>query len=243
MKTVFNRNNFISSFVTKRDKSLLTDDFLKYDTELNQRINGKSMLVIGGAGTIGSAYIKAILKFRIAKLVVVDINVNSLIELERELRSSPEYHFPEYFITYTFNFGDRVFEDIFLYQGPFEIVANFAGLKHVANEKDILSIEAIIENNVLRTHKLLGLLLESPPKHFFCVSPDKPANPVNISEAIQKLTEEMIMAYSDLLPVKTARVANVAFSNGSLLSGFLERLKKMQPWSCPRGIRRFFVSP
>src|SRR5664279_5080358 len=107
MTTFFKLNNFISSFVTKRDKSLFTDDFLKYDAELNQKINGKSVLVIGGAGTIGSAYIKVLLKFRIEKLVVVDINVNSLIELERELRSSPEYHFQEHFVAYTFNFGDR----------------------------------------------------------------------------------------------------------------------------------------
>src|SRR5450759_4623235 len=130
MTMFFNLNNFISRFATRRDKSLLADDFLKYDTELNQRINGKSVLVIGGAGTIGSAYIKALLKFRIEKLVVVDINVNSLTELERELRSSPEYHFPEHFVPYTFNFGDRVFEDIFLYQGPFDIVAHFACLKN-----------------------------------------------------------------------------------------------------------------
>jgi len=106
-----------------------------------------------------------------------------------------------------------------------------------------LSIETLIENNVFRTHKLLSLLVESPPKQFFCVSPNQPANPVNISGAIGKLTEEMIMAYSVLLPVKTAWVADVAFSNGSLLFGFLERLKKMQSWSCPMGIRWFFVSP
>jgi len=239
----FNLNNFISTFVTKRTKSLLADDFLKYNAELNSRINGKSVLVIGGAGTIGSSYIKAILQFNIRKLVVVDINENGLTELVRDLRSSTEYTIPADFITYPVNFGDQVFEKIFRHHGPFEIVANFAAHKHVRSEKDIYSIEAMIENNVLRARKLLDLLLEFPPEHFFCVSTDKAANPVNIMGASKKLMEELIMAYSDKLPIKTARFANVAFSNGSLPLGFLERLNKLQPLSCPLGIRRFFVSP
>jgi len=221
----------------------LTEDFAKHTTELNKRINGKKVLLIGGAGTVGSSYIKAILKFNIAKLVVVDINENGLTELVRDLRSSTEYNIPADFITYPVNFGDRVFEKIFEQHGPFEIVANFAAHKHVRSEKDIFSIEAMIENNILRARKLLELLLQFPPEHFFCVSTDKAANPVNIMGASKKLMEEMIMAYSDKLPIKTARFANVAFSNGSLPLGFLERLNKQQPWSCPRGIRRFFVSP
>lgn len=243
MQTNFNLDNFISTYVTKRPQSLLTEDFKKYNTELNRRINGKKVLVIGGAGTIGSSYIKAILKFKIAKLVVVDINENGLTELVRDLRSSTEYNIPEDFITYPVNFGDRVFEKIFHQHGPFEIVANFAAHKHVRSEKDIFSIEAMIENNVLRARKLLDILLQFPPEHFFCVSTDKAANPVNVMGASKKLMEELIMAYSDRLPIKTARFANVAFSNGSLPLGFLERLNKQQPWSCPRGIRRFFVSP
>ena len=221
----------------------MTEDFAKHTTELNKRINGKKVLLIGGAGTVGSSYIKAILKFNIAKLVVVDINENGLTELVRDLRSSTEYNIPADFITYPVNFGDRVFEKIFEQHGPFEIVANFAAHKHVRSEKDIFSIEAMIENNILRARKLLELLLQFPPEHFFCVSTDKAANPVNIMGASKKLMEEMIMAYSDKLPIKTARFANVAFSNGSLPLGFLERLNKQQPWSCPRGIRRFFVSP
>ena len=243
MQTNFNLDNFISSFVIKRPQSLLSEDFLKYNAELNRRINNKSVLVIGGAGTIGSSYIKAILKFNIAKLVVVDINENGLTELVRDLRSSTEYNIPEIFITYPVNFGDRIFEKIFQQHGPFEIVANFAAHKHVRSEKDIYSIEAMIENNVLRARKLLDILLQFPPEHFFCVSTDKAANPVNIMGASKKLMEELIMAYADKLPIKTARFANVAFSNGSLPLGFLERLNKQQPWSCPRGIRRFFVSP
>ena len=236
-------DHFIKTVVTKREISLLKDDFNKYHVELENRINHKNVLVIGGAGTIGSSYIKAILKFRIAKLVVVDINENGLTELVRDLRSSEGYHIPAEFITYPVNFGDAVFEKLFRHHGPFQIVANFAAHKHVRSEKDIYSIEAMIENNVLRARKLLDLLLQFPPEHFFCVSTDKAANPVNIMGASKKLMEELIMAYSDKLPIKTARFANVAFSNGSLPLGFLERMQKKQPWSCPRGIRRFFVSP
>jgi FlaA1/EpsC-like NDP-sugar epimerase len=140
------------------------------------------------------------------------------------------------------DFGDRVFEKMFRSLAPFDIVANFAAHKHVRSEKDIYSIEAMIENNVLRARRLLDLLLEFPPEHFFCVSTDKAANPVNIMGASKKLMEELIMAYSGKLPVTTARFANVAFSNGSLPQGFLERMNRRQPWSCPMGIRRFFVS-
>jgi FlaA1/EpsC-like NDP-sugar epimerase len=239
----FNLDHFISNYVTRREKSLLLEDFSKYNSALTSRITNKRVLVIGGAGTIGSSYIKAILNFLIAKLVVVDINENGLTELVRDLRSSTDYNIPDDFITYPVNFGDSVFEKIFKEHGPFEIVANFAAHKHVRSEKDIFSIEAMIENNVLRARKLLDLLLEFPPEHFFCVSTDKAANPVNIMGASKKLMEELIMAYSDRLPIKTARFANVAFSNGSLPLGFLERLNKLQPWSCPLGIRRFFVSP
>jgi len=243
MQYNFSTDSFIQNHVTLRQESLLKPDLEKYFASLSNRIQNKSVLVIGGAGTIGSYYIKAISKFNIRKLVVVDINENGLTELVRDLRSSTEYNIPNDFITYPVNFGDRVFEKIFRHHGPFEIVANFAAHKHVRSEKDIFSIEAMIENNVLRTQKLLDLLLEFPPEHFFCVSTDKAANPVNIMGASKKLMEELIMAYSDKLPIKTARFANVAFSNGSLPLGFLERLSKHQPLSCPLGIRRFFVSP
>ena len=243
MQLQFNLDHFIKTFVTKRSESLLGPDLNKFKIELNRRINRKNVLVIGGAGSIGASYIKAILNYNIAKLVVVDINENGLAELVRDLRSSDAQKIPDEFVTYPVNFGDCVFEKIFRHHGPFDIVANFAAHKHVRSEKDIFSIEAMIENNVLRARKLLDMLLEFPPEHFFCVSTDKAANPVNIMGASKKLMEEMIMAYSDKFPIKTARFANVAFSNGSLPSGFLERLNKSQPWSCPKGIRRFFVSP
>jgi len=234
---------FISKYVTKRTESLLKPDLEKYHSELEKRIDGRRVVVIGGAGTIGSYYIKALLKFRVKRLVVVDINENGLTELVRDLRSSSGYNIPEDFITYPMNFGDRVFGKMFRSLAPFDIVANFAAHKHVRSEKDIFSVEAMIDNNVLRAQQLLELLLQYPPEHFFCVSTDKAANPVNIMGASKKLMEELIMAYSGKLKITTARFANVAFSNGSLPLGFIERLGKRQPWSCPTGIKRYFVSP
>jgi len=179
-------DHFIKTYVTKRKESLLQPDLEKYSNDLGKHINGKKVLVIGGAGTIGSSYIKAILKFNVSRLVVVDINENGLTELVRDLRSATEYNIPGDFITYPMNFGDRVFMKMFRSLAPFDIVANFAAHKHVRSEKDVFSIEAMIENNVLRARKLLDLLLEFPPEHFFCVSTDKAANPANIMGAKQK---------------------------------------------------------
>lgn len=234
---------FIKEYITKRPTSLFTPDIAKYSDQLTEKIHGKNVLVIGGAGTIGSSYIKAVLKFKPAKLVVVDTNENGLTELTRDLRSAPDQYVPEEYITYPMSFGDPVFEKMFLAHGPFHIVANFAAHKHVRSEKDQFSIEAMIENNVFKAKTFLDLLLKNKPEHFFCVSTDKAANPVNVMGASKKLMEEVIMAYSSEIQITTARFANVAFSNGSLLAGYVERLFKNQPISCPADVKRFFVSP
>jgi FlaA1/EpsC-like NDP-sugar epimerase len=239
----FDLERFIREKVTRRDHSLLADDLLQNAAELHAKLDGKRALVIGGAGTIGSHYIKAMLRFDVAKLCVVDNNENGLTELVRDLRSEGAYRIPADFVTYPVNFGEPVFAKLFRAHGPFDIVANFAAHKHVRSEKDVFSIEAMVKNNVLQARGLLDLLTAHPPQHFFCVSTDKAANPVNIMGASKKLMEELILAYADRLPITTARFANVAFSNGSLPQGFLERLFKRQPWSCPLDIRRFFVSP
>ena len=239
----FNLDQFIKDHVTGRQESLLKSDYEKFDAELRNRIDGRSVLVIGGAGTIGSSYIKAILRFNVAKLYVVDINENGLTELVRDLRSSVEYNIPDDFKTYPINFGDKVFEKILRNEGPFQIVANFAAHKHVRSEKDHYSIEAMVENNAIKAKYLLDLLLEFPPERFFCVSTDKAANPVNVMGASKKLMEEVILAYSKKMQITTARFANVAFSNGSLPFGFIQRLLKRQPFSSPTDVRRYFVSP
>jgi FlaA1/EpsC-like NDP-sugar epimerase len=235
--------NFIKTHITKREESLFIQDIKTYSEILRKKISGKSVLVIGGAGTIGLSYIKAILKFNPSKLYVVDTNENGLTELTRQLRSDANILVPEEFKTYPMSFGDPVFKKMFLAEGPFHIVANFAAHKHVRSEKDKYSIEAMIDNNVFKAKEFLDLLVDNKPEHFFCVSTDKAANPVNVMGASKKLMEEVIMAYSNELQITTARFANVAFSNGSLLAGYIERLFQNQPISCPADVQRFFVSP
>ncbi len=242
MNKKFNLNTFIGG-ITGRSKSYFLKDIKKNNKVLEQRINGKSVLVIGGAGTIGASFVKAILHFKPERVFVVDINENGLTELVRDVRSSVGLNVPKDFVTYPINFGDKVFKKIFINEGPFDIVANFAAHKHVRSEKDHYSIEAMIDNNVLKAKELLDLLVEYPPQHFFCVSTDKAANPVNVMGASKKLMEDVIMAYSGVLKISTARFANVAFSNGSLPFGFIERIMKKQPLSSPSDVKRFFVSP
>lgn len=239
----FNLHGFIARHVTERTESLLKADLEAKHHLLQSRIDGRSVLVIGGAGTIGASFIKALLQFKPRKLYVVDINENGLTELTRDLRSSLGVNIPEDYKTYPINFGDPVFEKLLHHEGPFDIVANFAAHKHVRSEKDHYSIEAMIENNVLRTKRLLEILSQNPPQHFFCVSTDKAANPVNVMGASKKLMEEVLLAYAQQMPIATARFANVAFSNGSLPDGFLQRLMKRQPLSAPLDVKRYFVSP
>lgn len=240
----FDIERFVRKYMTKRPESLLAADFAKYADKMHAAIDGKKMLVIGGAGTIGSNYVKAALRsFKPSAMYVVDIDENQLTELTRELRAGSEYTVPSTYVTEPIDLGSKLFEKFFKAHGPFDIVANFAARKHVRAERDVHSIEAMCETNVFMAKKLLDLLLQNPPEAFFCVSTDKAANPVNVMGATKKLMEETIMAYADRLPIKTARFANVAFSNGSLPIGWLNRIAKGQPLSCPLGIRRFFVSP
>jgi FlaA1/EpsC-like NDP-sugar epimerase len=243
MNKLFKLDRFICEHVTERGESLFSSDLANFHEKLNERTNGKSALVIGGAGTIGSSFIKALLRFDISKLYVVDINENGLTELVRDIRSSVGLKVPDELLTYPISFSDTVFKKMFLASGPFDIVANFAAHKHVRSEKDHYSIEAMVQNNVLKAKALLDLLVENPPEHFFCVSTDKAANPVNVMGASKKLMEDLILAYSDKLQITTARFANVAFSNGSLPFGFMERIAKQQPLSSPLDIKRYFVSP
>ena len=240
---MFDLNHFIGKYVTKRPQSMFLQDIENNKEELTRKIEGKTVLVIGGAGSIGSSFIKAILPFKPATLVVVDTNENALAELTRDLRSTKGMYVPEDYVPYPMDFASPVFEKMFRKRGGFDIVGNFSAHKHVRSEKDIYSVEALLQNNVLHAKLLLDLLTEFPPEEYFCVSTDKAANPVNIMGASKRIMEDVIFSYSDKFPVKTARFANVAFSNGSLPAGFIARLQKLQPISAPSDVKRYFVSP
>ena len=240
---MFNLHQFICDHVINRQQSLFARDFAERSAELKNAIEVASVCVIGGAGSIGSEFIKALLPFRPKKLVVIDLNENGLAELTRDLRSSHGLYVPEEYRTYTLNFADPIFTRIFRQEHGFDIVANFSAHKHVRSEKDRFSVQALIENNDIKAKALLDLLCEFPPKHFFCVSTDKAANPVNIMGASKRIMEDLIMAYSSKFKVTTARFANVAFSNGSLPFGWMQRMLKRQPLAAPSDVLRYFVSP
>lgn len=237
-----NISKFIRRDILNREISLFSADLEKSRKILTSEIQDKKVLVIGGAGTIGSSFIRALIEFNPSVLVVVDTNENGLTELTRKLRSDNSINLPDIYLTYPLNFASKTFDKI-LDNFHFEIIANFAAHKHVRSEKDIISIEAMIENNVFSAQTLLDKLSVNPPNHFFCVSTDKAANPVNVMGGSKKIMENLIMSYKENIKITTARFANVAFSNGSLLDGYINRLMQRQPISCPSDVKRFFVSP
>lgn len=240
---MFNLQQFIAHHVTHRAASMFEADIECNRATLQTEIEDKRVCVIGGAGSIGSSFIKAVLCFKPKKMVVVDLNENGLAELVRDVRSTEGLYCPDEFRCYTLNFADPIFERIFREEKGFDIVANFSAHKHVRSEKDRYSVQALIENNDIKAKKLMDLLCVYPPKHFFCVSTDKAANPVNIMGASKRIMEDLVMAYNKYFKVTTARFANVAFSNGSLPDGWLHRLQKKQPLAAPSDVKRYFVSP
>lgn len=240
---MFNLQKFIADSVTSRPVSMFAPDIEANKETLTAEIKGKKVCVIGGAGSIGSSFIKAVLCFEPASVVIVDLNENGLAELVRDVRSTEGLFVPDEFRCYTLNFADPIFERIFREEKGFDIVANFSAHKHVRSEKDKYSVQALIENNDIKAKKLMDLLCIYPPRHFFCVSTDKAANPVNIMGASKRIMEDLVMAYNANFKVTTARFANVAFSNGSLPDSWIHRLQKKQPLAAPSDVKRYFVSP
>ncbi len=234
--------NSIIKKITRREENLFHEDVERNKNILEKRIKNKSALIIGGAGTIGSNFIKELVQFQLSRLYIIDTNENDLAEIVRELRSSNNSNLPE-IKTYAINFSSPVFEKIYFEKGPFEIVANFAAHKHVRSEKDEYSTWAMFENNFINANKLLTILLKQKPEYFFCVSTDKATNPVSVMGATKKIMEDIIFSYQKDFNITTARFANVAFSNGSLLDSFINRIEKNQPIACPSDVSRYFVSP
>lgn len=231
------------SLATGRTHSLFESDMQRHSDALRAGIEGRSLLVVGGAGTIGSAFISAACQYRPRKLVVLDHDENGLTELVRTLRSTQGQYVPSELLMYPVGFSTPVAQEIIELHGPFQIVANFAAHKHVRSEKDIFSIHALLSNNVFEARRFLERTRETKPERYFCVSTDKAVSPANVMGASKQLMERLILAQTPQMHATTARFANVAFSQGSLLDGFVRRLLKGQPLSAPSDVRRYFVSP
>jgi len=228
-------------YLIGRDKELFGQDIKKYEKELKNIISFSKFLVIGGAGSIGSATVKEIFKRNPKKLYVVDISENNLVEVVRDLRSSLGYIDGD-FKTFALDAGSFEYE-AFIKNQEFDYVLNFSALKHVRSEKDPFTLMRMCEVNILNTEKTLLQSIQNNAKKYFCVSTDKATNPVNMMGASKRIMELFLMRRSLDIKVSTARFANVAFSDGSLLHSFNKRLEKNQPIVAPNDIKRYFVTP
>ena len=224
-----------------REDSLIRD-LGDYEEQIRSEISSAKFLVIGGAGSIGQAVVKEVFRRAPLKLHVVDISENNLVELVRDIRSSYGYIDGE-FKTFVLDAGSLEFEFYFKNEGPFDYVLNLSALKHVRSEKDPYSLMRMVQVNILNTIKTIDLSIKSSVKKYFCVSTDKAANPVNMMGASKRIMEMFLHKYGSQIPISTARFANVAFSDGSLLHGFRQRLMKDQPIAAPNDVRRYFVTP
>jgi FlaA1/EpsC-like NDP-sugar epimerase len=225
-----------------RDSELFVDDIKTHGKELNNIVKKSKFLVIGGAGSIGSAVVKEIFKRNPKKLHVVDISENNMVELVRDIRSSLGYIDGE-FKTYALDIGSDIYDAFIQNDGEYDYVLNLSALKHVRSEKDPYTLMRMIDVNIFNTDKTIEHSIQKGVKKYFCVSTDKAANPVNMMGASKKIMEYFLMRRSLDIPISTARFANVAFSDGSLLYGFNRRIEKRQPISAPNDIRRYFVIP
>ncbi len=225
-----------------RKEELFETDRNKYECLLSALVSKGKFLVIGGAGSIGQMVTKEIFKRKPRKLHVVDISENNLVELVRDIRSSLGYIEGD-FKTFALDSMDVTFDVMFANEGPYDYMLNLSALKHVRSEKDPYTLMRLIDVNVLNTNKTLLQSAKSGSRKYFCVSTDKAANPVNMMGASKRIMEMFLFRYCDRIPVSTARFANVAFSDGSLLHGFNQRIQKKQPISAPDDVKRYFVTP
>ncbi len=225
-----------------RDKELFIDDIKKYEKELSQIVGSSRFLVIGGAGSIGQAVTKEIFKRNPRKLHVVDISENNMVELVRDIRSSFGYINGD-FQTYALDIGSVEYNAFWNNDGEYDYVLNLSALKHVRSEKDPFTMMRMIDVNIFNTEKTIRQSIEKGVKKYFCVSTDKAANPANMMGASKRIMEMFLMKYSEQITISTARFANVAFSDGSLLHGFNQRIQKRQPIVAPNDVKRYFVIP
>ncbi|RJQ78890.1 MAG: NAD-dependent epimerase/dehydratase family protein [Desulfobacteraceae bacterium] len=225
-----------------RETELFHEDVSRHDAELQKIIALSRFLVIGGAGSIGQAVAREIFKRSPQALHVIDLSENNLVELVRDIRSSLGYIEGD-FQALPLDSRSAEYEAFVAHQKPYDYILNLSALKHVRSEKDPFSLMRLIDVNIFNTDKLAQQALRSGSSKYFCVSTDKATNPVNMMGASKRIMEMFLMRRSLEVPVSTARFANVAFSDGSLLHGFNLRMQKRQPLSAPHDVRRYFVTP
>ena len=245
LKYTYKKYQFMQNILSLigRDKALFKEDINNAEDSLRKEISKSSFLVIGGAGSIGQAVTKEIFKRNPKKLHVVDLSENNLTELVRDLRSSYGYIDGD-FKTFTIDVGSPIYDAFFKSDGKYDYILNLSALKHVRSEKDPFTLMRMIDVNVFNTDKTIEQAIASKcTKKYFCVSTDKAANPVNMMGASKRIMEMFLMRRSKEIKISTARFANVAFSDGSLLHGFNQRILKQQPIVAPNDIKRYFVTP
>ncbi|MCX8825479.1 UDP-N-acetylglucosamine 4,6-dehydratase [Vibrio parahaemolyticus] len=233
--------NTILSLIGRTD-ALFTQDIAHHEAELFRIVSESRFLVLGGAGSIGQAVTKEIFKRNPKKLHVVDISENNMVELVRDIRSSFGYIDGD-FQTFALDIGSLEYDAFIKADGKFDYVLNLSALKHVRSEKDTYTLMRMIDVNVFNTDKTIQQSIDAGAKKYFCVSTDKAANPVNMMGASKRIMEMFLMRKSEQIAISTARFANVAFSDGSLLHGFNQRIQKRQPIVAPNDIKRYFVTP
>ena len=225
-----------------RNELLFSHDMKSLHNKLNEIVSDSNFLVIGGAGSIGQAVVKDIFKRNPKKLHIVDINENNLVELVRDIRSSFGYIKGD-FKTFVLDIGSIEYDVFIQSDGKYDYVLNLSALKHVRSEEDPFSLIRMIDVNIFNTDKTIKQSIENGTKKYFCVSTDKAANPINMMGASKRIMEMFLMRRSLDINISTARFANVAFSDGSLLHGFNQRIEKIQPIAAPSDIKRYFVTP
>lgn len=225
-----------------REKELFSSDIMNNEESLKSIVSNATFLVLGGAGSIGQAVTKEIFKRNPLKLHVVDISENNMVELVRDIRSSFGYINGD-FQTFALDIGSIEYDAFIEADGKYDYVLNLSALKHVRSEKDPYTLMRMIDVNVFNTEKTMKQAVEKGSKKYFCVSTDKAANPVNMMGASKRIMEMFLMRRSADIAISTARFANVAFSDGSLLHGFNQRIQKRQPIVAPKDIKRYFVTP
>jgi UDP-N-acetylglucosamine 4,6-dehydratase len=225
-----------------RKERLFDHDIIGVAKDLNEIVTNSSFLVIGGAGSIGQAVTKELFKRNPRKLHVVDISENNMVELVRDIRSTLGYIDGD-FRTFALDIGSDIYDAFIDADGKYDYVLNLSALKHVRSEKDPFTLMRMIDVNVFNTDKTISQSIGKGTKKYFCVSTDKAANPVNMMGASKRIMEMFLMRRSKEIIVSTARFANVAFSDGSLLHGFNQRIQKQQPIVAPNDIKRYFVIP